>query len=141
MGTGIEMKCNRCHYRPSFSLGIGMQFYPENIFSENLDNTMLEELLENEEEFSRFQRAAQNGGELQQNYGYKIYQCLECNNIENYFFLEVQLSDTSIVPEYHCGVCQKPFMEVQLDSGVQKELGCPVCEEGRLDTTDTYLWD
>lgn len=141
MGTGIEMKCNRCHYHPAFSVGIGMNFRPGNIFAEDLDSTMLSELLENEKEYERFKLAAKNGAVLQPNYGYKIYQCTGCDNIDNYFFLEVKLSDTFIAPEYQCYVCRKPLIEVQLNTGSHRKIGCPICEEGLLQPAGTYLWD
>lgn len=141
MGTGIGLSCNHCSYRPSFCVGIGEKFYPENIFQKELKKTNLYDLLENDKEYKRFRQAANLGGSLRPGYEYKIYQCKDCSALYNLFYLEVRINDYAVTPEYTCTACTEPLEEIDHSRIDELSIHCPLCEEGELQGAETFKWN
>ena len=156
MGQRYDIKCVACVYKFTVNKGIGMMYWPENVFYGYCDDPpLLLSLVKSKRIREAVFALLSNGATPDSDYGHELYSCPKCNRLANRFYFKLASPAGGYEPDYHCSECKTELERAALnreDSQIEvqyrdrKELGwkCPECGCKKLEydlNGEFLMWD
>jgi len=128
MGIGINLHCPKCDYSFSAMLGIGRLF-------SSLENALS---IVHHSERNAVLDILNNHAVDETDFYHALFQCPECRRLYNQFYYRIRYDGDQVLDSSPtCPVCRVALSDV---SG-GKELRCPNCSDGILESRESLHWD
>lgn len=138
MGESYKCKCSNCKKKFEFIEGVGFFGNPFILMNINNENNLLSYYKNgiNRKKLEDILKSQKY--DLDNNYGYKTYQCPSCKNISNNFYFKLLKREhkEKFVSKYKCEKCQRTL---KITNKIEK---CPICG-GEFDeeSIEIVMWD
>jgi len=135
MGTGYEIGCNKCSFRRSLRVGVGMV---HSSLEAEIESTSRKEQQTIKQIISGKQNLISEGE------GYSIFQCSTCCAIVNKFHIKIiENNQTLYQSKTQCFKCntEMQLLPCDEDENTIEGIKCPKCKSDDVIVGHNMMWD
>lgn len=129
MGQRIQLSCDKCGYRKTMSVGVGLLSRRPDIIADCL----------RQDEADEWHRLYSQNTVRDYRVEQKVYYCSQCNDLVCQLTVDAKLADGSeMVFGDKCNTCNGELEALDLQP---HHMVCPVCRSGDMTWQQVGLWD